>query len=219
MLRCDFLPMHTPFARRLVALCALLLTACQTLHPSQLLSIQEPGNGQLRRLRLQAVQQFGLQAKLAVQYAGKGYTARLVWQHDQSHDVLDIFSPLGQRVVHIEGDVTHVALTDQQGKLHLSSDVEHLTEQLLGWRLPLQGLSQWVLGIPSATGPFQAHYFVSGEPEKIMQDGWQIDYAAYQPVALADTAPDVQSLPSNIRLQQADIRLKLVVIDWQIDLN
>lgn len=193
---------------------ALALGACQTsaVRPTQL---QMPSAGLIRQQQLQAVQQFSVEAKLAVQYAGKGYTARMQWQHDGSHDVLDIYSPLGQQVAHIDRDPIQVSLTDQQGHVHQAQDIASLTEQLLGWRLPLQGLSEWILGLPAANSPYQAQYFPAGEPAQLLQAGWQIDYDSYQSVSLPATAPDSVSLPDTLRLRNEDLRLKLHIIDWQ----
>lgn len=166
---------------------------------------------QQRTQRLQAVQQFSLEAKLAVQYAGKGYTARMEWQHEAQADTMRIFSPLGQQVALIHRTPQTVTLTDQSGKQHEASDVAGLTERLLGWRLPLAGLSQWILGIPHPASTFQANYLESGAPASLTQDQWQINYDDYQQTALNGA---LEQLPYTTRLQQQDVRLKLVIQHW-----
>lgn len=188
----------------------LMLAGCasQAIQPTQ---SSVPLAASHRFAALQAVQSFALEAKLAVQYAGKGYTARLEWQHSQTQDSMRIFSPLGQQVALIERDAQHVTLTDQTGKIHQANDVSSLTEQLLGWRLPLAGLSQWILGAPHRASPFQASYLEQGEPARLMQDQWQIDYDDYRQGSL----PGVPfPLPHITRLQQQDVRLKLVIQHW-----
>lgn len=166
---------------------------------------------QQRTQRLQAAQAFNLEAKLAVQYAGKGYTARMEWQHHDQTDTMRIFSPLGQQVALIQRTAQAVTLTDQAGNQHTASDVGSLTERLLGWRLPLAGLTQWVLGIPHTASPFQANYLESGAPASLTQDEWQISYDDYRQTALNSS---VEQLPYSTRLQQQDIRLKLVIQHW-----
>lgn len=192
---------------------SLWLSGCQSL-PTTPIHVEEPASGTARRTALEKVQAFEVEAKLAVQYAGKGYTARMQWQHSATQDTLDIFSPLGQQVAHIERDHQQVRLTDQRGTLHQAQDIAALTEQLLGWRLPLSGLSQWILGIPAPNSPYQAQYLASGEPLQLQQEGWRIDYGQYQSGALPTNAP--QTLPNYLYLQQQDIRLKLVILQWQI---
>lgn len=207
------LPTHafTPLAQSCgTGLFALILAGCasQAIQPTQ---SSVPPAALHRFATLQAVQSFALEAKLAVQYAGKGYTARLEWQHSPAQDSMRIFSPLGQQVALIERDAKQVTLTDQSGKIHQANDVSSLTEQLLGWRLPLTGLSQWILGAPHTASPFQASYLEQGEPARLMQDQWQIDYDDYRQGSLQGVS---LPLPHITRLQQQDVRLKLVIQHW-----
>lgn len=195
----------------------MMLSACHSL-PTPPLQTEASPSELLRKQRLQAQDQFALQAKLAVQYAGKGYTSRLQWQHSTDRDVLDIYSPLGQLLAHIEREQTQVSLLDQQGIRHQAATISALTEVLLGWRLPLAGLSQWVQGLPAAGSAYQAVYVESGEPQQLLQDGWRIDYDRYQAVDISGLMQTV-SLPVGLRLQQADIRLKLVILDWNASTN
>ncbi|SDK22299.1 outer membrane lipoprotein LolB [Methylophilus rhizosphaerae] len=208
---CWLLPPSPAWRKRIAAcLMASVLAACSSL-PTPPLSQTASPVAQQRMQRLAAVQQFSLEAKLAVQYNGKGYTARLEWQHDSEQDHMRIFSPLGQQVALIHRTAQSVTLTDQRGQQHQANDVASLTERLLGWRLPLTGLSQWILGIPHPASPFQASYLDSGNPATLVQDNWQIDYENYQAVTLNGTT---EQLPHTTRLQQQDVRLKLVIQHW-----
>lgn len=189
---------------------AMALAACSTL-PKPPVSQTASASSQQRIQTLATVKQFSLEAKLAVQYNGKGYTARLEWQHDGQQDHMRIFSPLGQQVALIHRTADSVTLTDQAGKQHQASDVASLTERLLGWRLPLAGLSQWILGIPHHASPYQASYLPGGEPATLTQDDWRIEYDDYQTASLNGIS---ESLPYMTRLQQQDVRLKLVIQHW-----
>lgn len=202
---------HQAWGRMTAAgLLAMVLTACNTV-PKPPLSPTASNTTQQRLQKLAAVHQFSLEAKLAVQYGGKGYTARLEWQHEGQQDNMRIFSPLGQQVAFIHRTAESVTLTDQNGKQHHASDVASLTERLLGWRLPLAGLSQWILGIPHPDSPYQANYLISGEPATLTQDDWRIEYDDYKVTPLNNIT---ESLPFTTRLQQQDVRLKLVIQHW-----
>lgn len=194
----------------LMTACALGLTSCASV-PTAPASTAATAASQQRMQQLAAVTEFALEAKLAVQFNGKGYTARLQWQHQTTTDQLRLFSPLGQQIALIERSADSVTLTDQSGKQHHANDVASLTEKLLGWRLPLAGLSQWVLGMPHADTAYQATYLAAGEPHTLLQDGWQIDYDDYKETTLPALSA---SLPGLMRLQQNDIRLKLVIQHW-----
>jgi outer membrane lipoprotein LolB len=187
-----------------------ILAGCASL-PAPTTQTTASKASQQRTQRLQEVKEFSLEAKMAVQYAGKGYTARMEWQHQAQEDTMRIFSPLGQQVALIHRTPHAVTLTDQNGKEHEASDVASLTERLLGWRLPLAGLSQWILGIPHSASPFEASYLENGAAASLVQDQWQINYGDYQQTALNGA---LEQLPYTTRLQQQDVRLKLVIQHW-----
>ncbi len=198
-----------------------MLTACQTLPPAPAPSAEVPATASRHFQVVHQVQQFQVQAKLAVQWSGKGYTARMRWQHlAPQQDDMAIFSPLGQQVARIQRDSQQVSLTDQQGHLHQAQDVGSLTEHLLGWRLPLQGLQYWMLGAPDPRSTFQASYNNDGQLRQLQQDGWQIDYAPFATTTHAASqrpismTPWPDALPTELRLSQGEIRLKLVVQEW-----
>ncbi|MDP8568789.1 lipoprotein insertase outer membrane protein LolB [Methylophilus aquaticus] len=191
--------------------CTTGVTACSSVPTAPAVISATPASQQ-RDQRLLAVTQFALEAKLAVQFNGKGYTARLQWQHTPATDQLRIFSPLGQQIALIDRSAESVTLTDQSGKQHHAGDVASLTEKLLGWRLPLTGLSQWVLGTPHPHTEYEASYLSTGEPHTLRQDGWQIAYDDYKPTILPEIT---ESLPGLVRLQQDDIRLKLLIQHWE----
>ena len=199
-----------------IAPALLALAGCSTLPKAPVTSTATP-QSLVRTQTLGKADRFSLEAKLAVQYAGKGYTARLLWRHQADSDDLRIFSPLGQQVAWIQRSASGVTLTDQQGKQHQAADVASLTERLLGWRLPLSGLSQWVLGLPHTGSPYQASYLANGAPQTLQQEGWQIEYDEYQQVTLPQASGALTaSLPFYVRLLQQDVRLKLAIQQWSL---
>jgi len=226
-----------------ILLCSWLLNGCASVSPvsTQALPDAAQAASAQRFSRLQGLDTFALEAKLAVQYGGKGYTARLQWQHAAQADHLQIYSPLGQQVALIERTLDGVTLTDQRGRVHQADDVASLTESLLGWRLPLTGLSQWILAAPHSGSPYQVDYQQGDNPQlnvnqtstaqpadkrhdadpvssqatplpaSLHQDDWHISYDDYRPTPFAH---GVEQLPYSTRLQQEDIRLKLVIQHW-----
>src|SRR5207245_463644 len=75
-----------------------------------------------------------------------------------------ITTPLGQGVARIVRDGDQVALTTAEPREYHAADVESLTQQVLGFRLPLDGLADWVRGRPS--------------PD-LERRGWKIEYQEY----------------------------------------
>src|SRR5581483_3907940 len=97
---------------------------------------------------------FELHGRVAVRYGADGASGNIAWRHSGDADDLLITSFLGQGVARIHrtgGEVQLVA----EGKEHRAPDAETLTERVLGWRLPLAGLPDWVQGRPAPGGAAQ----------------------------------------------------------------
>ncbi len=62
--------------------------------------------------------------------------------------VLELSSPLGTTVARIEIEPGGARATGAQMQEVRGADADALTEQLLGWRLPVSGLADWIEGRP-----------------------------------------------------------------------
>ncbi len=137
----------------------------------------------------------------------KGFSGRLEWQHFKGNDYLEIYSPLGGKVASIKKTQQKVTLTEKNGKVTEAQNVETLTETTLGWHLPLEGLSYWVLGKPSNSKIDYAIWDQFGRLIELKQNGWDIKYSKY-------TDNKGYSLPNRIALRNEKIRLKLLIEQW-----
>lgn len=164
---------------------------------------------------LSQIEQFEMSAKIGVQHAGKGYSARLTWQHQEAQDALYIFSPLGQQVANIQRDTTGVTLITQDQQPMSAQNVADLTEQTLGWRLPLEGLSAWALGMPATGSEALGRWNTQAQLAQLAQDGWQIEFDDYREQTDA-SKQHTWFLPNTINLSRQDLRLKLRVQSWQV---
>lgn len=152
---------------------------------------------------------FDLTGRIAVKYRDQSSSGNLRWQHRESSDDMVLLSPLGQTVTQITRDSNGVTLIDQAHKTHRAADAETLTGKLLGWRLPLSGLIYWVVGQPDPSLPYRVERDAQQYPMQLMQDGWQVNYSAWQTV-------DGQGLPRKITLQREDLKIRLVVDEWAL---
>lgn len=152
---------------------------------------------------------FDLAGRIAVKYRDQSSSGNLRWQHRGSSDDMVLLSPLGQTVTQISRNSNGVTLVDQAHKIHRAADAETLTGKLLGWRLPLSGLIYWVVGQPAPSLPYHVERDTQHYPMQLMQDGWQVNYSAWQTV-------DGQGLPRKIILQREDLEIRLVVDEWTL---
>jgi len=124
---------------------------------------------------------------------------------------VDLASPLGNTLARIQATDSGATLTAPQPDGSMATwegtGPEALTETVLGWRLPVSGLADWIAGRPAAGRPFRLTP-ADGMAQRIDQDGW---------IVRIDERFAVTGEPRRLTLERADdgsgpaIRLKLIV--------
>jgi outer membrane lipoprotein LolB len=148
--------------------------------------------------------EFDLSGRLAARYGKDAFTGNIAWRHAKSADELLITSSLGAGVARIVREGDSVVLTTAEPREYRASDAEALTEEVLGFRLPLSGLADWVRGRPSDKAAAKADYDEQGRLRSLEERGWKIDYQEYE-----------GKLPSRMRLTYPDIELRLAISKWE----
>lgn len=158
--------------------------------------------------QLKTVTLFDLQARIAVKAEARSFSGATHWQHEPERDDIAILSPLGSQVAAISKRPEGVTLNTGEGKVLMSKDIETLTEENLGWRLPLSGLSYWILGRPTPRLAEKIEWNPQGRLSKLEQEGWQIEYGEYG---------YYQSywLPKKIVMSSPKLSLKIIVQEWK----
>jgi outer membrane lipoprotein LolB len=149
---------------------------------------------------------FYLSGRVSVKYGSEAASGRITWQHDATGDELLFSNPLGQGVARIVRRNAVASLTTSDQKVYQASDVETLTEQVLGWRLPLAGLPDWVRGRAAAGVPAQTELDGSQRLAALRQSGWLVEYLDYA---------GASGLPSRLRLSRQDMELRLAIDQWR----
>lgn len=189
---------------------ALYLTGCATnVTQPKLATTLKPSVLHMQHMEaIGNIQQFSLKGRLGVITKPKSFSASLAWQHNPELDNVDIYSPLGGKVANITKTPDQVTLTENEEKVISEKDVESLTENTLGFKLPLSGLSFWALGKPSNEGIVNLMTWDdNGRVNLLHQNGWVIEYNTYT------TNGDV-TLPNKVTLKNDQITIKLIVDKW-----
>jgi outer membrane lipoprotein LolB len=148
--------------------------------------------------------EFELAGRLGVRYGDESFSGSLAWRHARSSDEMLISTPLGQGVARIVRENDAVTLSTAEPRDYRASDAESLTEQVLGFRLPLGGLADWVRARPAPGSPAEIERAPDGKLQKLVQRGWQIEYQEYS-----------GALPFRLRLSYPGIELRLVISQWK----
>jgi outer membrane lipoprotein LolB len=184
--------------RWIFLLLPLLLAGCVNAPPAQ--QVARPFSAEQKS--------FVLSGRIAVKHDGERSSANLRWTHHADDDDILLLAPFGQTVAHIQSDV-HKTVLDTADKHYSAQNTEELTEQVLGWHLPLAGLRYWVLALPAPDSQASIEHETNGQISYLQQDGWKIHYTRY-----ATQTPD--SLPSRISVQREGLELQLVIDEWEI---
>jgi outer membrane lipoprotein LolB len=177
-----------PILRALAVAAALAAAACAEL------TARAPGETAV----------FEFSARFAVRYGDEAASGQLAWRHDAARDEVLVSSPFGQglaRVTRRDGRVTLVTADDRR---YAAADAETLTEEVLGFRLPLNGLAHWVRAQPADGAPAQSTYDAAGRLAALEQHGWTIEYQAYD-----------AGRPARLRLRYPGLELRLAISEWR----
>jgi outer membrane lipoprotein LolB len=155
------------------ALLVLALSACAGIEPT---AIDKP--------------EFDLAGRIAARYRDESFSGNLAWRHASSADEMLISTALGQGVARIVRDGQAVTLTTAEPREYKAADAESLTEEVLGFRVPLAGLAQWVQGLSA--------------PE-LESRGWKVEYQEY----------DAQRRPRRLRVTYPGLELRLAISEWR----
>ena len=112
--------------------------------------------------------EFSLAGRIAARSGNESFTGNIAWRHAPDGDEL---------------------LRTSEPREYRAADSEELTERVLGFRLPIEGLAQTVQGKPSPA--------LEGR-------GWKVEYQEY----------DAQRRPTRLRLTNAGAEVRLAIHQW-----
>lgn len=211
---------NTPsYARTALLLGVLTLSACANINTSNT-SVDSKNPATLTKealsptleaaqhqAQLSNITDFKIEGRIAVQSEGHGIFGNIRWAHSKENDVIDLYSPLGNKIANIIKTPDGVSLNSQDGNTIKAQDAETLTELTLGWRLPISKLSDWIVGRPAGGLASESLWDEKGLLSKMTQDGWELNYMQYQ-------SGNQPALPSKINVRNPKMNLRIVIESW-----
>jgi outer membrane lipoprotein LolB len=151
--------------------------------------------------------EFELSGRIAVRYRDDAGSGNIAWRHGARSDEMLLTTPLGQGMARIIRSGDEVTLTTQDGREFKAADAESLTDQVLGFRLPLLGLADWVRGRAAprpAPEPSRERRDAAGRLAEFEQSGWKVQYLEH-----------AGALPSRLVLSYPGLELRLAISEWK----
>lgn len=147
---------------------------------------------------------FEMHGRMYVRYGDRAFSGSLRWLHSQPRDELWLGGPLGQTAAHIQRDAGGATLTTADQRTYQAFSLEGLTEQGLGWSLPVADLSYYVLGeAPAAALPDVARD-AEGRLRQVEHGGWRVRWAELP-------ARGDEKRAGRLELRKGDIEIRLVI--------
>jgi outer membrane lipoprotein LolB len=149
--------------------------------------------------------EFHVLGRIAARYGSEGFTGNVDWRHAKAGDDMLIGTPLGQGVARIVREGEAVQLTTANSRQYTAPDAETLTERVLGFRVPLEGMADWVRGQPSTAANARVAYFPDRKAQVIEERSWRIEYLDY----------DENGRPRLMQLNYPGIQLRFAISEWK----
>jgi outer membrane lipoprotein LolB len=208
------------FAAGLLGLTA-LAAGCATA-PS-LPPVENPAaTWQERQTELRPITTWKIQGRLAMRTAEEGWQASLNWVRKGERYRIDLIGPLGRGHLRLTRDDQGAELRDADQHVWRAENPEQLLYRTTGWRVPLDGLNYWVLGLPLPDTAASQELDPQGRLKTLAQSGWEIRFLEYTRYGSLD-------LPSKLFIKRqghdangnpaedATLEVRLVIENWALN--
>lgn len=199
----------------------------------------EPPIEQIDRLtehqrQLDSIKSWQLKGRLAIHYNGDSWNASIHWQKSPERYAIQLYLPLGQGSLQLQGDSDGATLKTSEGEHFMAESSETLFYQQFGLIFPITALQEWIIGRPTtgteSSGDWLQRVDQNGQMVSLEQNHWKLRLLGYQTVSKESanansgetsnssnsTVPKTFSLPRKIFLTQNGNTIRLVVQQWQL---
>lgn len=188
-----------------------LLSACATQVPLSTPTVQSQQSWALRQNTLNQLTSWHSQGALAIQTAKSNNAMQFEWQLQSENDYsLRFIGPVGTGYGTLKTTTTQSVYFAPKGQTYTDSNATALLTKVTGWQLPVNDLYYWVRGLPAAGKAASLQFDEShSHLTSLQQDGFNVVFQNYSGVGKVD-------LPSTLLIQNADIKVKIVMTRWQL---
>jgi outer membrane lipoprotein LolB len=164
----------------------------------------------IRRERLQALERWTLNGRIAVAAGEDGFTGGFDWDQQGERAEITLSGPMGGSAmdIHVEGDQAVVTI---RGESVASEDAEALFARYFGpgQKLPVEQMRYWLVGAPAPDAPHEESLGEDRRLASLSQAGWRVRYDRYESVGSL-------ALPARMELATEGLRLRVAVSDWRL---
>ncbi|WP_226704949.1 lipoprotein insertase outer membrane protein LolB [Microbulbifer elongatus] len=190
------------------AVLLLALTACSSQKPQPQ---QPPAQQAAQPQSAAALQRWEAKGKLGVRSPKENGSANLIWQQANANYRIHLSGPLGAGATTISGSPGGVSLQRGSDPAVMASDPAQLTEQIMGWPLPVSEMFYWVRGLPAPGAVAGQKKDSKGLLQSLQQSGWQLNFSGYQSVGAFQLPSRIKAATNNAA---GPVSVTVVIKEW-----
>ena len=155
-----------------------------------------------------------LNGRLSVNYTKDGQpealSGKFNWMQAGERVDVSLASPLGQTIAKITVTPREATLVQSDQVTRSAPDIDTLTAETLGWRLPVAGLRDWLQGYATAQ---DGSRFVASptNSEVLTKDGWRLRFVSWQDGASTRVQPRRIDITRPATLQTEALEIRIVI--------
>lgn len=156
-----------------------------------------------------------LSGRLSVSYRAAGrpesLQGKFLWAQRGEQIDIELLTPLGQTIARIAIVPGRARIEQSGGEVREADSIDQLTEQTLGWALPVNGLRYWLQGfIQDARG--QLASITPDHADTLRSDSWKLRYVSWQADGNTSTPKRIDFTRDTA---QNELALRVVIDRWQ----
>lgn len=177
---------------------------------------------QLRQAQLRPITVWNIQGRLAMRTAEEGWQASLEWMREGERHRIDLTGPLGRGHLRLTRDEQGAELRDADRHRWHAENPEQLLYRTTGWRVPLDGLNYWVLGLPQPGTAAEQELDPQGRLKSLVQSGWDVRFLEYTRYGSLELPSKLfikrhDGGPSDEPADHATLEVRLVIERWTLN--
>ena len=163
-----------------------------------------------RQSFLADINAWAVNGRIAMRTAEDAWSASLKWQQHNADYDLELYGPLGRKLMSVTGSDDYVILTTDEGETFSESSASSLIYRQTGWQVPVEHLRYWARAMTVPGILANSQYDDLGRLSQLKQSDWDITYQDYQVLGQLE-------MPRKILLLHREFSVKLIMRDWELE--
>ncbi|WP_070967130.1 lipoprotein insertase outer membrane protein LolB [Vibrio sonorensis] len=167
----------------------------------------------LHQQRLASISEYQAFGKIGYISPQQRESLNFQWQHSQDGSELRLTTFLGQTVLKLNLSPSGAEVETYEGDIIKDRDAQVLIYQLTGLMIPIEPLSDWLLGKPSGAKTYVLNdtNTLQSLEKQISGQKWKLNFLSYRD---HNHQGFPLPLPSKLRLEHQDTKINIVISKW-----